>query len=148
MDVAKTWGEVMQLPFEKILEIGGRILEKVIPDKAAREAAQLELLKLAQAGEFKQIDADVTMATAQTDINKIEAANSNLFVSGWRPAMGWTCVAIFCSNYIGVPLLAWASPMFNIPPPPRLDIGEVLPVLLGMLGLGTLRSMDKKNGAA
>lgn len=134
----------MPLALDAILSVAGKVLDRVIPDPKAKAEAQLELLKLAQQGELKQLEADVTLATAQTDINKIEAASSNLFVSGWRPAMGWTCVVIFLANYVGVPLLAWISPYFGIPAPPRLDIGEVLPVLLGMLGLGTLRTLDKR----
>lgn len=125
-----------------------KIIDKVIPDPQAKAQAQLQLLQMQQAGEFKELDAQLEMARNQTDINKIEAASPNLFVSGWRPAMGWACVAIFVANYIGAPLLAWLSPVFHIPPPPRLDIGEVLPVLLGMLGLGTLRTQEKLKGAA
>lgn len=138
----------MASPFELLLGPVMKVLDKVLPDPQAKAQAQLKLLELQQAGEFKQLDVDLAMATAQTDINKIEAASPNLFVSGWRPAMGWACVAIFVANYIGVPLLAWLSPLFDIPAPPRLDLGEVLPVLLGMLGLGTLRTVDKRNKAA
>ncbi len=125
-----------------------KIIDKVIPDPQAKAQAQLELIKLNQAGEFKELDAQLELARNQSDINKIEAASPNLFVSGWRPAMGWACVAIFVANYIGAPLLAWLSPVLHVPPPPRLDIGEVLPVLLGMLGLGTLRTQEKLKNAA
>jgi hypothetical protein len=125
-----------------------KIIDKVIPDPQAKAQAQLELIKLNQAGEFKELDAQLELARNQSDINKIEAASPNLFVSGWRPAMGWACVGIFIANYIGAPLLAWLSPVLDVPPPPRLDIGEVLPVLFGMLGLGTLRTQEKIKGAA
>lgn len=125
-----------------------KILEKLIPDPAARAAAQLELLKLQQAGEFKELDTDLARITAQTDTNKAEAASASLFVAGWRPAMGWCCVLIFAANYVGVPLLAWVAAIRGWPAPARLDMGEVLPVLLGMLGLGTLRTVDKIKGTA
>jgi len=131
-----------------LIEAGFKVLDRVLPDPEAKAAAQLELLKLQQAGEFKQLEADLALAAAQTDINKIEAASPDRFVSGWRPAMGWCCVAIFAANYIGSPLLAWLSPVLNVPPPPRLDIGEVLPVLLGMLGLGTMRTKERMAGKA
>lgn len=124
----------------------GKVLDRVLPDQAAKDTARLEIAKLAQSGELAQLASDTQLAQGQIDINKIEAASDKLFVSGWRPAMGWVCVAIFTSNYIGVPLLAWISPKLGMAPPPRLDIGEVLPVLLGMLGLGALRTVDKKNG--
>lgn len=139
----------MALPIVgSLIEAGMKILDKVIPDPQAKLEAQYKLLALQQAGEFKEIDAQLQMAQGQMDINKIEAANPSIFVSGWRPAMGWTCVAIFCANYIGAPFLSWVSPLLDIPPPPRLDIGEVLPVLLGMLGLGTMRMTEKIKGAA
>ncbi len=125
-----------------------KIIDKIIPDPQAKAQAHLELLKLEQAGEFKELDAQLEMARNQTSINVEEAKNTSIFVSGWRPAIGWVCGAIFASNYIGVPLLAWLSPLVDIPPPPRLDIGEVLPVLLGMLGLGGLRTAEKLKGSA
>lgn len=125
-----------------------KIVDKVIPDPAAKAAMQIELLKLNQSSEFKEIDAQLEMARNQTSINVEEARSTSLFVSGWRPFMGWTCGFIFVSNYIGVPLLAWLSPLLDIPAPPRLDIGEVFPVLLGMLGLGGLRTAEKIKGSA
>lgn len=131
-----------------LIEAGMKILDKVIPDPQAKLEAQYKLLALQQAGEFKEIDAQLQMAQGQMDINKVEAANSNVFVSGWRPAIGWICGFIFFSNYIALPLLAWLSPLANIPPPPRLEIGEILPVLLGMLGLGGLRTAEKIKSAA
>jgi hypothetical protein len=123
-----------------------KIVDKIIPDPTAKAQMQIELLKLQSSAEFKEIDAQLEMARNQTSVNVEEAKNANIFVSGWRPFIGWTCGFIFVSNYIGVPLLAWLSPWFDIPPPPRLDIGEVLPVLLGMLGLGGLRTAEKIKG--
>lgn len=131
-----------------LIQAGLKIIDKVIPDPQAKTAAQLEFLKRQQAGEFKDIDTQVALAKQQTDINQEEAKNPSLFVSGWRPAMGWICGAIFCANYIGIPLLAWLSPLLGVPPPPRLDTGEVLPVLLGMLGLGGMRMTEKIKGVA
>jgi len=125
-----------------------KIIDKVIPDPAAKQAAQIEILRLQQSGELKAMEADLAMAQGQMEINKTEAGSSNLFVSGWRPFMGWACGGIFVCNYIGVPLLAWCSPLIDIPAPPRLEIGEVLPVLMGMLGLGSLRSVEKIKGTA
>lgn len=125
-----------------------KVIDKLIPDPQAKAQAQIELLRLQQAGEFKELDAALEMARSQTAINTEEAKSASLFVSGWRPAVGWCCVAIFAANYIGVPMLAWVSPLVNIPPPPRLEIGEILPVLLGMLGLGGLRTAEKVKGVS
>lgn len=139
----------MALPIiGSIIEAGMKILDKVIPDPQARLEAQYKLLALQQAGEFKEIDTALAMAQGQMDINKAEAANPSVFVSGWRPAMGWCCVGIFAANYIGVPMLTWLSPLLHIPPPTRMDMSEVLPVLAGMLGLGGLRAAEKIKGVA
>jgi hypothetical protein len=134
--------------FGPLLDLAGKVFDRVLPNPEAKAAAQLEILKLAQAGEFKQMETDLALSLAQTDINKVEAASDDNFTRRWRPAMGWCCVAIFAANYIGAPLLAWLSPLLNIPPPPRLDIGEVLPVLLGMLGLSGMRTVEKRSGVA
>ena len=69
-----------------ILDAGLKILDKVLPDPQAKAAAQLELLKLQQAGEFKALEADLQLALAQTKINEIEAGSPDLFRGGWRPA--------------------------------------------------------------
>lgn len=132
----------------EVFNLGSKILDKLFPDPAQKQAAQIELMRLEQSGQLAILDSETRLALGQQDINKVEAGNASLFVSGWRPAIGWVCVAIFFSNYIGVPLLAWLSPVFHIPPPPRLDIGEVLPVLLGMLGLGGLRTAEKIKGVS
>jgi hypothetical protein len=136
----------MAFPLLDVLGIGAKLIDKLIPDPGAKAAAHLELAKLAQSGELAVMAADTQLAQGQLDINKIEAASPSLFVSGWRPAMGWCCVAIFAANYVGVPILAWTSGIYHWPSPPRLDIGEVIPVLLGMLGLGALRTTEKVKG--
>lgn len=127
---------------------GSKIIDKIFPDPAQKLAAQTALLQLEQTGQLAQLDSDTKIALAQSDINKVEAGSASLFVSGARPAMLWCCVAIFACNYIGVPFLAWISPLISLPPPPRLDIGEVLPVLLGMLGLGGYRTYEKLKGVS
>lgn len=138
----------MGLPLLDILGIGTKLIDKLIPDKAAADKAKLDLLTMQQNGSLEELHADTQLAQGQIDVDKIEAASPHLFVSGWRPFLGWTCGAIFVANYIGTPLLAWLSPAIGLPAPPRLDIGEVLPVLLGMLGLGGLRTAEKIKNVA
>ena len=89
------------------------------------------------------LSAEQASATAQAAIDQAEAGSSNLFVAGWRPAIGWTCAAIFAYNYVIGPLLS-LIPGVKMP---VLNISEVSPVLLGMLGLGTMRTVEKINGA-
>lgn len=124
------------------------IIDKIIPDPQAKAAAQLEAMKLAQAGEFKEIDAQLQRDIAQIEVNKLEAQSPDLFRGGWRPAVGWVCVIGLLYTYLGRPLLAWASGIWAVPAPPALDLGDLLILLGGMLGLGTLRTAEKVKGVA
>lgn len=130
------------------LNIGMKVLDRVLPDKAAREAAQLELLKLQQAGDFKELDAEIQVQIAQIDVNKEEAKNANPFVSGWRPAVGWVCVIGLLYTFLLQPIGSWVSGMYGGPVAPLIDMGNLLILLGGMLGLGGLRSFEKVKGVA
>lgn len=119
------------------------MLAKVIPDKdeANRLAHEIATLTERQAHEI---------AKAQTDINQVEAAHKSLFVSGWRPATGWICAISLGFNFLCVPIFNMVGSITgidvsNVKP---LDLEIMLPVLLGMLGLGGMRSYEKKNGVA
>jgi Protein of unknown function (DUF3154). len=138
----------MAFPLSAVFDLGGKLIDRLWPDPAKAGEAKFKLMEMAQNGQLAQLASDTKLAEGQMEINKVEAANPSLWVSGWRPGMGWACVLIFVANYIGVPLLAWLSTMFDIPPPPRLDIAEVLPVLLGMLGLGAMRTSEKIKSVA
>ena len=129
-----------------LLDAGLRILDKVIPDPAAKAQAQLELLKLQQAGEFKALEADLQLALAQTEINKVEAASPDLFKSGWRPGAGWICVLGLAYQFLAQPLAAWASAVNGWPVPPVLQLGDLYGLLFGMLGLGAYRSVERVKG--
>src|SRR5256885_1101695 len=82
-----------------------KIVDKVIPDPQAKAAAALEIMRLKQAGDFKELDASLASAQQQTDINKIEATNASVWVSGWRPGIGWTCGAALAYAFILQPFL-------------------------------------------
>lgn len=125
-----------------IVEIGARLLDKIIPDKDARERAQAELLKAAQ-------DQDFQKAMGQLEVNKVEAQHASLFVAGWRPAVGWICVVGLAYNFLAYPLLTWlvAATGAEINPPPLLS-ENLMELVLGMLGLGALRSFEKFKGVA
>ena len=120
-----------------------RIIDKLVPDAQAKAQMQLEAMKLAQSGEFKEIDAQLQRDLAQVEVNKIEAQSSDLFRGGWRPAVGWVCVIGLLYTYLAQPLLTWASGMWSIPAPPSLELGDLIVLLGGMLGLGTLRTAEK-----
>lgn len=120
-----------------------KIIDKVIPDPQARANAQLELLRLQQAGEFKELEIQLALAQGQMAINLEEAKSESLFKSGWRPAVGWLCVLALGYTYLARPLFTWYSLAHKIPSPPELDIGDLIVLLCGLLGLGTLRTAEK-----
>jgi hypothetical protein len=129
-------------PVTAVLDVVGKVIERIWPDPEQRAKAQLELFKLQQAGELQEI-------AGQLEINKIEAANTSTFVSGWRPGVGWVCVTALAINYIVSPLATWASALFGHPTAfPILNGESLMALLTGILGLGTLRTIDKNNGVA
>jgi len=124
-------------PVTALFEVGSKVLDRVLPDPAQQTAAKLELMKLQQNGELAQI-------TGQMEINKVEAASSSLFVSGWRPSVGWVCSAGFAVQFIIGPLAEWGAALAGHPVKfPQMDTGTMMPLLLGMLGLGGLRTAEK-----
>lgn len=126
-----------------ILGIAGKVIDKFIPDPQAKAAAQLELLRMQQAGELAHLAADTELAKGQQEINKVEAASPSLFVSGWRPAVGWCCASALTYEFLLRPLAV----AFGYPAP-ELPMGDLLTLLLGMLGLGGLRTKEKLAGVA
>lgn len=127
----------------------GKIIDKIFPDPAAKAQAQLAMIQAQQAGEFKEIDAQLAMAKGQTDTNLAEASNTKLFVSGWRPFIGWICGLGLASQFIVAPFATWAATLIGHPVTfPTLDLGTLMTLLAGMLGLGTLRTTEKINGVA
>lgn len=124
-------------------------VEKYLPDPQAKAQMQLELLKLQQSSEFKDIDAAVQMAGAQSDVNKVEAASTDPFVARWRPFIGWMCGVGLGVQFLVGPFLTWAAGLLGHPIAfPQLDMGTLLTLLLGMLGLGGLRTIEKLQGKA
>ena len=117
-----------------ILDVAGRFLPE---DKEKRAAAEREI-------EAKLTESLANIDLAQLDINKTEAAHRSVFVAGWRPAVGWTCTAALAYSYVLEPVLrfglAQAGYLVDLP---AVDISQMMPVLIGMLGLGTLRSWEK-----
>jgi hypothetical protein len=126
------------------------IIDKIFPDKDKADQVKLEMLKLQQAGEFKVADQAFELAKGQIAVNTEEAKNPNLFVSGWRPAVGWICVTAYAFNYLIMPLANWAAKWLDAAAPAivALDTGELTTLLFGMLGIGGLRTIEKIKGIA
>lgn len=90
---------------------------------------------------------DIAFNQLQTNINEIEAQNRTLFVAGWRPFVGWICGIALGFNFFLRPILNYILMVWtDIPQMESLSMTELLPVLLGMLGLGGLRTYEKKIG--
>ena len=88
------------------------------------------------------------LAKGQLEINKAEAQSRNMFVAGWRPFVGWTCGVALAWHFIGVPVTTFFVSWFGleIPELPQFDMDSLMTVLLGMLGLGGLRTFEKAKG--
>ncbi len=114
-----------------VLDSATELLGKFIPDKD--KAAQLahDLATMAD----KHHSAAMM---AQLEVNKAEAAHKSLFVAGWRPFIGWVCGVSMAFNFIGVPI-GVALGLTLVP----LELTVMMPVLMGMLGLGGLRTFEK-----
>jgi len=115
----------------------GTVLDRVIPDKNKRAEAQEQLQNLLTTQDFQ-------IALEQIKVNAIEAQSDNLFKSGWRPSVGWICSIAFGLHFVIFPLLNWFIILFSGQPilvPFHMD--TLLTVLLGLLGMGTLRTVEK-----
>ena len=120
------------------------LLDRLIPDPAARENAKLELMKAERAQDLEEFKLALSADQMQADINKQEAASDNLFVSGWRPFIGWVCGVAFAYHFVLQPLLAFiiANCGYTVSLP-QFRMEELSTVLMGMLGLGGLRTIEK-----
>ena len=126
----------MALPIlGSLVPILDKVLNRVIPDPTERAKLQLELAKLADAEAVRESNERI----AQSEVNKVEAASSSLFVAGWRPAVGWACVAGFSYNIM-------IAPAFGLGVADTIFLRDVL---LGMLGINVLaRSVEKIKGVS
>ena len=116
---------------------------KLIPDKNARAEAK-------EQAESQILVAMTSLVEGQLRINEQEAKHGSIFVSGWRPAVGWTCGFALAWSFILQPFLSWAAFMMgaDLSGMPELSIGPLLSILMGMLGLGGLRTYEKRIGVA
>ena len=118
-----------------VADLVNTAINRIWPDKSDQEK--------------QAIAAAVMVVQGQIDINKEEAKSPSVFVSGWRPFIGWICGLACAWNWIGLKIAlfiaAYSGHALNMQP---ADIAEMMPVLLGMLGLGGLRTVEKINSVA
>ena len=118
-----------------VADLATTAINKIWPDKSDQEKQQLA--------------AAVMVVQGQININQTEATSPSVFVSGWRPMIGWVCGVACAWNWIGLKIALFFAALFgytiNMQP---ADMSEMMPVLLGMLGLGGLRTVERLNGVA
>ncbi len=124
-----------------LLELGSKVIDRVVPDKEAAEKAKRDLAAELQSQEF-------AIMLAQIDVNKEEAKSESVLVAGWRPAVGW--IGAFGLGYAAIidPFMRFiSSVMFSYTGEfPAVDTNITMQILFGILGLGAMRSYDKVKG--
>ena len=137
-------------PVTALLDIGNKVIERLWPDPAQRDAAKLELFKLQQSGELAAMAAETDLAKGQIKVNEESAKSASVFVSGARPFILWGCgfAMLYASmfepimRFVAVVCFAYGGNF------PALDTTLTTQVLLGLLGLSGMRTLDKIKGVA
>lgn len=141
LDIGTPWGDAIKT-------IGG-IISKVIPDKSAAAAAVAQLEQMQAAGQLQEDLLQLQSVTsAQSDVDKVEASSTSMFVAGARPFVMWVCGVGLAVSCIVAPLFTWLSALFGHPTQfPKLDDPLLQSTLAGMLGLGHItRTVEKVKG--
>lgn len=116
------------------------LAERFIPDKGQAAQFAHEIAKAQMQGDFN-------LAQGQLEVNKVEAAHRSPYVAGWRPFIGYVCGSAFAANYVFLPIWKALAPIWDLPVDFQpFDLSVMLPVMLGMLGLGGYRSWEKGKG--
>lgn len=124
-----------------------KFLDRIIPDPEAKAKAILELKKEENAQALQEMTLELQAMQAQTSINQEEARSGDKFASRWRPFVGWICGFAFAYHFILQPLLAFSMASFGHKVElPAFDMDVLNTVLMGMLGLGGMRSFEKLKG--
>jgi len=135
-----------------IIEAVGKVADDLITTDKERMEMEVEQRKLDL--EEKRIDQATDLA--QIEVNKVEAASSSVFVSGWRPAIGWIGVAAMGYQFLAYPLFQWGWKYLqainwvpaDMDPPPVLEADQLWVILSGILGIAGMRSFEKTKGVA
>jgi len=137
---------------DRVIDKGASLISEVITDKdeAARLEHEWRQQLSRESHEFQkiEIEAERDLALAQIATNTEEAKSNSLFVAGARPAIMWICGAALAWSYIIQGMVEWVAFLagFDIGEAPRVNAAELMPILVGMLGLGTMRSFEKTRG--
>lgn len=122
----------------------GKIIGIFKASATAKQAGQIEMDEMALQGQIQGV-------LAQIQVDAVEASNKSIFVAGWRPFVGWVCGCALAYTFIIQPFGQFAlvafKVQFNVSALPVIGLGELMPILLGLLGLGAMRTYEKTQGA-
>jgi hypothetical protein len=131
------------MPWDGIFGLVDTVITRVFPDKTEAQKAELQIA-------LDQMKAEYTIAGLQIEVNKVEAASPLTFVSGWRPFIGWVCGMSLVYKFMFYPFIVFLCALFhwqiNVSIIPIIETGDLMPLLLGILGLGTMRTYEKYKG--
>tara|TARA_R110002020_G_scaffold276273_7_gene491640 strand:+ start:375 stop:782 length:408 start_codon:yes stop_codon:yes gene_type:complete len=126
-----------------VLPVASEVIDRLVPDKNAAAKAKVEMEKAL-------VDAEAAGVLGQLEINKVEAAHRSIFVAGWRPFIGWCCGAALAYHFVLQPIIVFGLALTETATPalPAFDMDSLMTVLMGILGLGGMRSFEKFKGLA
>lgn len=129
-------------PITAVASVINTVLDRVLPDKTAKDAAASSLISTEIQGQIAQV-------VAQIGVNAAEAANPSTFVAGWRPFIGWVCGTGLTYDFVVRPIANGVVGIWHVAALFQpLDLSTLLPLMLGMLGLGAYRTVEKIGGAS
>jgi hypothetical protein len=117
------------------------LLDKFVEDKDQKAALAHEIATMSEKHAQE-------LAKGQIEVNKAEAASGSIFKGGWRPFIGWVCGGAFAYHFVLQPIIVFAvlTAGVDLPPLPEFDMASLMTVMMGMLGLGGLRTYEKQKG--
>lgn len=125
---------------DAIADLVSTAVDKIWPDANIEAQTKADQLKT-------KLTQEIQSMIGQLEINKTEAGSPSLFVSGWRPAVGWTCATGFGYEFVIRPIINGLLAALGVPPVfPGIETEALLSLLFGLLGLGTLRTVEKVKG--
>ena len=138
---------VVGLLIGPVFDVISKTIDRIWPDATEAAKVKLEMFKMQQAGEFKEIDTDLQLMLGQLEVNKAEASSGNWYAASWRPTIGYICCAALAGQFIAHPLVMWyvAYEHLNISIP-AFDFAPLMTIVLSLLGVGGLRTIEKIKG--
>jgi hypothetical protein len=134
-------------PLTAALDVGKSLIEKIWPDPVKQSQEIRKLQELHQKGDLAILNAEVQLLLGQINVNAAEANHKSIFVAGWRPFVGWVCGFGLLYASVIEPLMRFIATLNDYTGTfPVLDTTITMQVLLGMLGLGLMRTKEKQDG--